>query len=256
MNQKQKEMKWLNNGWQLSHESKTFLENLRVYLFSNGKNPKEIEEITEELEIHLLEAEKDGKSIEKIIGKSPKEYMEMLSNEMVIDYRTWMKYICLIIFGSFSFTIFPDLLNGNLSYSILEIFGHILIGIIFIAAVLTGFKLTATTPQSVKKTNNHTYSSYAAANRPVHWLDLPEQSHRYASHSVWSRWKHYNRSNYRLAHYRHVLLGKNMDPPHHHILVNTAGLFLATDTFTAGATVTNQYTYYLWRSCNLSLVIS
>ncbi|MFD2208202.1 HAAS domain-containing protein [Virgibacillus halophilus] len=141
----------MNNGWQLSHESKTFLENLRVYLFSNGKNPKEIEEITEELEIHLLEAEKDGKSIEKIIGKSPKEYMEMLSNEMVIDYRTWMKYICLIIFGSFSFTIFPDLLNGNLSYSILEIFGHILIGIIFIAAVLTGFKLTATTPQSVKK---------------------------------------------------------------------------------------------------------
>lgn len=141
----------MNNEWKLSHESKTFLENLRVYLFSNGKNPEEIEEITEELEIHLSEAEKDGKSIDKIIGKTPKEYMKMVSNEMVIDYRTWMKYICLIIFGSFSFTIFPDLLNGNLSYSVLEIVGHIVIGMIFIAAVLTGFKLIATTHQTVKK---------------------------------------------------------------------------------------------------------
>lgn len=139
------------NELNLSDKSKSFLENLRLYLFSSGKNPEEIEEIVEELEVHLFEAEKNGKPIDKIIGKSPKEYMEMVSKEMVIDYRTWIKYICLIIIGSFSLTIFPDLLEENLSYSVLEIAGHILIGAIFIASIFTGFKYISATSQSVKK---------------------------------------------------------------------------------------------------------
>lgn len=138
-------MSLLKNELKLSKKSKEFLENLRVYLFSSGKQEDEIEGIVNELEIHLSEAEKNGKSIEKIIGKSPKEYMEMVSNEMVIDYRTWIKYICIIIFGSFSFTIFPDLLAGDLSYSVLEIIGHIVIAAIFIASVFTGFKHISTT---------------------------------------------------------------------------------------------------------------
>ncbi|MDI3412093.1 MULTISPECIES: hypothetical protein [Bacillus] len=91
----------MNNELKLSDKSKLFLENLRLYLFSSGKNLDEIEEIVEELEVHLTEAEKSGKPIEKIIGKSPKEYMEMVSNEMVIDYRTWIKYICLIFLDHF-----------------------------------------------------------------------------------------------------------------------------------------------------------
>jgi hypothetical protein len=37
----------------LSRESRDFLENLRLYLFSSGKNEKEMEEIIEELEDHL-----------------------------------------------------------------------------------------------------------------------------------------------------------------------------------------------------------
>ncbi len=138
------------NEFKLSNKSKSFLENLRLYLFSSGKNPEEIEEIAEELEVHLLEAEKSGKPIDKIIGKSPKEYMEMVSKEMIIDYRTWIKYICLIVFGSFSFTIFPDLLEGNLSYSVLEIVGHIVIGAIFIISIFKGFKYISTTNHSLK----------------------------------------------------------------------------------------------------------
>lgn len=138
------------NELKLSNKSTAFLEDLRLYLFSSGKNPEEIEEIVDELEVHLSEAEKNGKSIDKIIGKSPNEYMEMVSKEMVIDYRTWIKYICLIIFGTFSFTIFPDLLEGNLSYSILEIVGHIVIGTIFITSIFVGFKYISTTNQSLK----------------------------------------------------------------------------------------------------------
>ncbi|PQD94449.1 hypothetical protein CYL18_14655 [Pradoshia eiseniae] len=139
----------MNEG-NLSNKSKEFLQDLRLYLFSSGKNSEEIEEIADELEVHLSEAEKNGKSIDKIIGKSPKEYMEMVSKEMLIDYRTWIKYICLIVFGSFSFTIFTDLLEGNLSYSVLEMVGHVVIGAIFITSIITGFKYISTTNKSVK----------------------------------------------------------------------------------------------------------
>ncbi|KGX87503.1 HAAS domain-containing protein [Pontibacillus litoralis] len=132
----------------LSKKSQNFIENLRVYLFSSGKKQDEIEGIVNELEIHLSEAEQNGKSIQKIIGKSPKEYMEMVSDEMTIDYRTWFKYICLIIFGSFSVKIFSDLLAGNLSYSLLEIIGHIIITVLFITVVFKGFKYISTINQS------------------------------------------------------------------------------------------------------------
>ncbi|MFG6147390.1 HAAS domain-containing protein [Halobacillus sp. B23F22_1] len=139
------------NYAQLSTKSQKFLEDLRVYLFSSGKNSDEIEEITEELEVHLREAEKHGKPIEKVVGTSPKEYMEMISAEMVIAYRTWFKYICLIILGSFSITIFPDLMEGSLSYSVLELVGHLIIAALFIAAVFTGFKYLAASHASFNK---------------------------------------------------------------------------------------------------------
>lgn len=134
-----------------SEESKTFIENLRVYLFSSGKKTEEIDEIIMELESHLSEAEKNGKSIEKIIGKSPKEYMEMISDEMVVDYQTWFKYILLIIIGGFAITIIRDVFEGALAYSVLEIIGHILISALFIFSVLKGFKHISTIKQSLWK---------------------------------------------------------------------------------------------------------
>ncbi|KON68815.1 HAAS domain-containing protein [Peribacillus butanolivorans] len=124
----------------LSSKSKSFLEDLRVYLFSSGKNSDGIESIVEELEVHLMEAEKKGKSIDNIIGQSPKEYMDQISNEMTTDYRSWFKYIVIIIFGAFSFTIINDLFKGNLSYSLLELIGHVCIAAIFILGIFSAFK--------------------------------------------------------------------------------------------------------------------
>ncbi|WP_339216466.1 hypothetical protein [Ornithinibacillus sp. FSL M8-0202] len=128
---------------ELSSKSKTFIEDLRVYLFSSGKKSKEIEAIIEELETHLIEAEKRGKPIEKIVGNSPKEYMQMIADEMKIDLRSWLKYIFIIIVGSLSFTIFKDALAGSLSYSILEIIGHIVIAGIFIVTLFLAFRYIA-----------------------------------------------------------------------------------------------------------------
>lgn len=129
-----------DNETQLSAKSKAFLEDLRVYLFSSGKHSDDIEEIVEELEVHLTEAEKQGKPIEKIIGQSPKAYMDDLANEMSLDGQSSLKYISLIIFGAFSFTIVGDIIRGTLSYSLLELIGYICIIVISIFALLGVFK--------------------------------------------------------------------------------------------------------------------
>ncbi|MDS9470729.1 HAAS domain-containing protein [Sporosarcina pasteurii] len=141
----------MNSKLELSNKSRNFLDNLRVYLFSSRKNLGEIEEVMNELEAHLFEAEQNGESIEKVIGKSPKEYMERLSNEMATDNKSWFKYIVLIISGLFSFTIFPDIINLNQSYSVMEIVGHIVFGFTFFFLAFVGLKYTSTMNQSMVK---------------------------------------------------------------------------------------------------------
>lgn len=138
-------------GVKLSKESQTFLENLRIYLFSSGKNENAAEEVIEELEIHLIEAESEGKSIEKIIGKTPKEYMQQLAGEMDVDYSSWFKYIPIIILGAFSFHLFGELIHGELSFSLLEMLGHVSICILFIIAIFGAFKYVSTHKLSAKK---------------------------------------------------------------------------------------------------------
>lgn len=128
---------------QLSVKSEKFIDDLRVYLFSSGKNDQEIKEITEELEAHLYEAEQNGKSIDQIVGASPKEYMMSISSEMKTDYRFWAKYIPLIIIGSLSFTIFGDLIQGILSYSLFKIIGTIVYSILFFGGVMLAYRYVA-----------------------------------------------------------------------------------------------------------------
>ena len=127
----------------LSDESKKFIDDLRLYLFSSGKNDQEIKEITEELEDHLYEAELNGKSIDRIIGASPKEYMMSISTEMKTDYKAWAKYIPLIIIGVMSFSVFGDLQQGTLRYSLLKIIGTLVYSIIFLVGVFTAFRYMA-----------------------------------------------------------------------------------------------------------------
>ena len=128
---------------QLTVKSEKFIDDLRVYLFSSGKNEQEIKEITEELETHLYEAEQNGKSIDQIVGASPKEYMMSISSEMKTDYRAWAKYIPLIIIGSMSFTIFGDLIQGTLSYSLFKIIGTLVYSILFFGGVMFAYRYVA-----------------------------------------------------------------------------------------------------------------
>ncbi|MFP7298937.1 HAAS domain-containing protein [Neobacillus niacini] len=129
--------------YQLSKKSQKFIDDLKLYLFSSGKNDQEITEITEELEVHLLEAEQNGKSIDQIVGASPKEYMMSISSEMKNDYRAWAKYVPLIILGAMSFSVLGDLIEGPLSYSLLKILGTVVNSILFIAGVMFAFRYVA-----------------------------------------------------------------------------------------------------------------
>lgn len=140
----------MTNNEKLSTESKAFLENLSVYLFSSDKSTEEINGIVDELESHLIEAEANGKSTEKIIGKSPKEYMESIADVMTIDYRMWGKYVLLILLALLSIEVLPDVMEGSLSYSLMTLLGNISIGIIFLVSIMISFKYVATHDTTLK----------------------------------------------------------------------------------------------------------
>ncbi|GGD22522.1 HAAS domain-containing protein [Pontibacillus salipaludis] len=108
----------------VSKESQQFLDNLRIYLLSSGKNEQEINEIVEELEDHLYEAERNGKDVEDIIGQSPKEYMNQVADEMPLDLKGVLKYIPIILIGAFSFILIDDAIRGTMEYSLLELIGY------------------------------------------------------------------------------------------------------------------------------------
>ncbi|MFD1030603.1 DUF1129 family protein [Metaplanococcus flavidus] len=141
----------MKSQMELSKKSQRFLDDLRTYLFTQRKNLNDVDEITNDLQEHLLEAERNGKSIEKIIGKSPKEYMNIVSSELPTDNKNWFKYFLVILFGSLTFAILPDLMDLNLSFSVLEIGSYIVVSAVFIFLAFMGFKYTSTMEQSASK---------------------------------------------------------------------------------------------------------
>ncbi|MEI5906599.1 hypothetical protein WAK64_05955 [Bacillus spongiae] len=127
----------------LSKESSDFLVSLRMYLVSSGKNEREIEEVIDELEDHLFEAEKNNKNVDEIIGITPKEYMEQIAGEMPIDFRGVLKTIFLICLGAFSYILMGDALTGGLSYSLIQLIGYPLILLSFLSLIVVSFKYLA-----------------------------------------------------------------------------------------------------------------
>ncbi|MEP9405691.1 hypothetical protein ABKP09_05115 [Peribacillus frigoritolerans] len=135
----------------LSKESQNFLEDLRLYLFTSGKKTDAIEDIIEELEVHLFEAERDEKSVEHIIGRSPKEYMKLLSDEMSVDFKGWLKYILMILFGAFSYWIIAKAIHGGIEFSLWEIIGYPFAGILSILVYMITFRYMASHKLSMVK---------------------------------------------------------------------------------------------------------
>lgn len=134
----------------LSKDSQDFLENLRLYLFSSGKKDGEINGIVEELEDHLIEAEKRGKSVQHIVGSSPKAYMKQLSDEMPFDFK-WLSYFPVIILGAFAFVLLENASNGGVQYSLLQVIGYPVAVLLLTLVYMKAFKFLASRGRSKVK---------------------------------------------------------------------------------------------------------
>ncbi|UOQ48946.1 hypothetical protein MUN88_02055 [Gracilibacillus caseinilyticus] len=127
----------------LSAKSTDFLENLRLYLFSSGKNTNESDEIIEELESHLYEAEKAGKNVDDIISMSPKAFMEQIADEVPFDLLNLLKYVPIIFLGGFSYILLGQVIIGDVSYSIIQLIGYPLILLSFLLITSVLFRMIA-----------------------------------------------------------------------------------------------------------------
>ncbi|WP_353948668.1 hypothetical protein ABNN70_02525 [Sporolactobacillus sp. Y61] len=145
---------------ELSEESREFLKNLRLYLLSSGKKETEIEDIVGELEDHLSEAEKDGKSVEMIIGRTPKAYMDQLAGEMSFDPRNLLVYGPMILLGVICFDILNKAADGIFSWSLLEITGNLLITLLGLILIILLFKYVAS--RQMSKIREHLFFTAAA----------------------------------------------------------------------------------------------
>ncbi|UKS66535.1 HAAS domain-containing protein [Rossellomorea marisflavi] len=135
----------------VSKESRDFLDRLSVYLFASGKNEKEIREVTGELEDHLHEAEKKGKSVEDITGLTAKQYMDQIAKEMPFDKMGVFKYALVLIFGAIAFYVMGDAINGTMDYSWIIIIGLPVMVLLYGVMVAKLFKYTAEKVLSKKK---------------------------------------------------------------------------------------------------------
>lgn len=127
----------------LSTESTRFLEDLKVYLLASGKNEQATNEIVNELEAHLIEAEADGKSVRAITGDSPADYIQSISKEMAFDLKEAFWLVLQVFLGASSFLYLQNLLNGTTTFSILLVGGFLLVSTIYLTTLALLFRQDA-----------------------------------------------------------------------------------------------------------------
>lgn len=87
----------------------------------------DIENFIEDAELHLIEGESDGKSVEDIFGSSPKEYANELVQVMEKDRQETWKQIGFTVMNIVSFWIIASILivnHGMLQISLIQCIGY------------------------------------------------------------------------------------------------------------------------------------
>jgi len=88
----------------------------------------DIESFLEDAELHLIEGENDGKSIEDIFGSSPKVYVNELVRVMEKDRRESWKQIGYTVMNIVVFWVIASILivndNGPLQISFVQCIGY------------------------------------------------------------------------------------------------------------------------------------
>ena len=129
----------------LSKQADQFMIELRMYLMSKGKNDKEINEVIDELNDHLLQAEAEGKSIKDITGESPRAYMKSIGQEMGFDVRQFLRLAPITALLIIAYFCFTPAIQGDFSLSKIGIWGAIAGTVL--SVVLYGFLLVRVLPK-------------------------------------------------------------------------------------------------------------
>lgn len=111
----------------LSNEARKFLLDMRLFLTAKSVKESDIESFIEDAELHLIEGESDGKSVEEIFGSSPKEYANELVKVMERDRQETWKQIGFTVMNIVSFWIIASILivnNGVLQMSLVQCVGY------------------------------------------------------------------------------------------------------------------------------------
>ncbi|HBI04638.1 MAG TPA: NADH dehydrogenase subunit [Paenibacillaceae bacterium] len=101
----------------LSQKAEQFLIELRMYLIQRGKKDQDIQEIIDELEAHLIEAEQNGKNIDDIIGKSPKQYMKSIGESLPFDKKQMFTLVPMSILLVLAILSYSPAIYGEFSLS-------------------------------------------------------------------------------------------------------------------------------------------
>lgn len=147
---------------ELSKKSRDFLDDLAVYLMSSGKSEDEVKEVVEELKDHLEEAERAGKGVDEVVGQSPKDYMQHLGSEMTFDVKGFVKIVAMIIPNVFAYIIIANFIQGEMTFSTVQLIGFPLIAVLFLLAASQAFRHMSVRSKESKFKNGATYITLAA----------------------------------------------------------------------------------------------
>lgn len=125
----------------ISKEGKQYIESMRGYLISHGIKESEIEEFLEEAEVHLIEGEQNGKTIEDIFGKSAKKYAKEIVAVSSVSIKENTKYIINLIIAIFGLTITAILINRPIELSVFELIGYPVSFILWIAFLIIALRI-------------------------------------------------------------------------------------------------------------------
>ncbi|MGG3444684.1 DUF1129 domain-containing protein [Bacillus nitratireducens] len=131
----------------VSKEGEKFLIDTKVYLITKGIKEADVDAFLEDAELHLIEGEQEGKTVNDIFGDSPKEYAEELAKEMEKDKGGSIKSILGMIIGIGGYWLLTNILFGSPNHEFtltnVQLIGYPIVLMITIVGTIFAFKMSS-----------------------------------------------------------------------------------------------------------------
>ncbi|KAA0762824.1 DUF1129 domain-containing protein [Bacillus sp. SH5-2] len=132
---------------EVSKEGEKFLIDTKVYLITKGIKEKDVDAFLEDAELHLIEGEKERKTVKDIFGDSPKEYAEELAKEMEKDKSGSIKSILGMIIGIGGYWLLTNILfespNHEFVLTNVQLIGYPIVLMVTVAGIIFAFKMSS-----------------------------------------------------------------------------------------------------------------